>query len=110
MLFPRVNTLFAGQDLMASLSEDQAAILAAAAEEAQAFATNSAIEDFAAFCDAGGEVTLASEADAEALERAAIPVYRTLAADPQTKAFIDEIQGLKDGQTVSDAPSSCPEG
>ena len=73
VLFPRVNTLFAGQDLMASLSEDQAAILAAAAEEAQAFATSSAIEDFAAFCDAGGEVTLASEADAEALERAAIP-------------------------------------
>ena len=33
VLFPRVNTLFAGQDLMASLSDEQEAILAAAAEE-----------------------------------------------------------------------------
>jgi hypothetical protein len=28
-------------------------------------------------------------------------------ADPQTKAFIDEIHELKEGQTVVDAPSSC---
>ncbi len=56
VLFPRVNTLFAGQALMESLSDEQRAILATAAEEAQAFATSSATEDFAAFCDAGGDV------------------------------------------------------
>jgi TRAP-type C4-dicarboxylate transport system substrate-binding protein len=107
VLFPRVNTLFAGQDLMASLSDEQEAILAAAAEEAYAFATSATTEDFRAFCDAGGEVAIASEADVAALQRAARPVYRMLEADPQTKAFIDGIQELKEGQTVADGPSSC---
>ena len=63
VLFPRVNTLFAGQDLMASLSDEQEASLAAAAEEAHAFATSATsatAEDFRAFCEAGGEVGIAS--------------------------------------------------
>ena len=107
VLFPRVNTLFAGQDLMASLSDEQEAILAAAAEEAHAFATSATTEDFRAFCEAGGEVVIASEADVAALQRAARPVYRMLEADPQTKVFIDEIQELKEGQTVAEGPSSC---
>jgi TRAP-type C4-dicarboxylate transport system substrate-binding protein len=107
VLFPRVNTLFAGQDLMTSLSDEQEAILAAAAEEAQAFATSTTTEDFGAFCEAGGEVAIASDAEVAALERAARPVYRVLEADPQTKAFIDGIQELKEGQTVADVPSSC---
>lgn len=42
-----------------------------------------------------------------ALQRAARPVYRMLEADPLTKALIDEIRELKQGQTVADAPSSC---
>jgi TRAP-type C4-dicarboxylate transport system substrate-binding protein len=107
VLFPRVNTLFAGQDLMDSLSDEQQAILAAAAEETQAFATSATTEDFRAFCEAGGELSIASEVDVAALERAARPVYRLLEADPRTKAFIDEIQELKEGHAVVDAPSSC---
>ena len=107
VLFPRVNTLFAGQDLMGSLSDEQEAILAAAAEEAHVFATSSTTEDFPAFCEAGGEVVIASETEVAALQRAATPVYRMLEADPQTKAFIDEIQELKNGQAVVDSPSSC---
>ena len=105
VLFPRINALFAGQDLMASLSDEQQAILAAAAKEAHAFATSAATEDFGAFCQAGGEVAIASEAEVAALQRAAEPVYRMFEADPQTKAFIDEIQELKEGQTVADVPS-----
>jgi TRAP-type C4-dicarboxylate transport system substrate-binding protein len=107
VLFPRVNTLFAGQDLMDSLSDEQEAILAAAAEETQALATSATTEDFRAFCEAGGELSIASEVDVAALERAARPVYRLLEADPRTKAFIDEIQELKEGHAVVDAPSSC---
>ena len=107
VLFPRVNTLFAGQDLMASLSDEQEAILSAAAEETHAFATSATTEDFRAFCEAGGEVAIASEADVAALERAARPVYRLLEADPPTKGFIDEIHALKEGHAVVDAPSSC---
>ena len=107
VLFPRVNTLFAGQDLMASLSDEQKAVLAAAVEETHAFATSATTEDSRAFCEAGGEIVIASEADVAALERAARPVYRLLEADPRTKAFIDEIDELKEGQSVVDAPSSC---
>jgi len=107
VLFPRVNTLFAGQDLMASLSDEQEAILAAAAEETHAFATSATAEDFQAFCEAGGEVVIASEVDVAALQRAAQPVYRLLEADPRTKAFIDEIQELKEGQAAVEAPPSC---
>ncbi len=105
VLFPRVNTLFAGPELMTSLSEDQRAILAAAVEEAQAIATELATEDARAFCDRGGEIVDASSAEVAAMERAAQPVYRTLEADPATKAFIDEIRGLKEGQAPADAPS-----
>lgn len=107
VLFPRVNTLFAGQDLLSSLSDEQEAILAAAAEDTYGFATSAATEDFGAFCDAGGEVGLASGADVASLQRAARPVYRMLEADPQTKAFIDELQQLKQGQTVADVSPSC---
>ena len=107
VLFPRVNTLFAGQDLMDSLSDEQDTILAAAAEETYAFAASATAEDFRAFCEAGGEVVLASEVDVAALERAARPVYRLLEADPATKAFIDEIHELKEGHTVVDAPTPC---
>jgi len=110
VLFPRVNTLFAGQDLVAALSDEQEAILAAAAEEAYAFATSATTEDFRAFCEAGGEVVIAPEVDVAALERAARPVYRLLEADPQTKAFIDEISSLKEGRTVADVPASCSTG
>ncbi len=104
VLFPRVNTLFVGQELMASLSEEQQAILAAAAEEAQAIATELASEDVQAFCDAGGEIVDASPAEVAAMERAAQPVYRTLEADPATKTFIDEILELKEEQTSHRAP------
>ncbi len=107
VLFPQVKTLFANQDLMGALSDEQQAILAAAAEEAYTFATDAATEDSQAFCDAGGDVAIASEADVAALQRAAMPVYQTLEADPQTKGFIDEIQALKEGQTVVEAPSPC---
>ena len=107
VLFPRVNTLFAGQELMASLSEEQRGILAAAAEEAQAIATGLATEDVQAFCDAGGEIVVASRAEVAAMERAARRVYRTLEADPATKTFIDEIRGLKEGQPAAEVPASC---
>lgn len=107
VLFPRVNTLFAGRELLASLSDEQQAILAAAAEEAQAVATDLAIEDVQAFCDAGGKIVNASRAEVAAMERAARPVYRTFESDPVTKSFIDQIQELKAGQTPTGAPPSC---
>ena len=109
VLFPRVNTLFAGQDLMGSLTDEQEAILFAAAEEAQAVAADLATEDVQAFCDAGGEIVTASKADVAALERAVKPVYRMFEADPQTKSFIEEIEELKVEKPALDVPA-CPVG
>jgi TRAP-type C4-dicarboxylate transport system substrate-binding protein len=110
VLFPRVNTLFAGRELWASLSEEQQSILAAAAEEAQAVAAELATEDVQAFCDAGGEIVHASRAEVAALERAAQPVYGSFEADPTTKAFIEQIRELKEGLASADAPPSCSAG
>ncbi len=110
VLFPRVNTLFAGQELMSSLSDTQREVLAAAADEAYSFASSARSEDFGAFCEAGGKVAIATDADVAALQRAALPVYRTLEADPQTKTFIDEIQELKKEQPPADVPSHCSAG
>lgn len=109
VLFPRVNTLFAGQELWASLSDEQRAILVAAAEEAQAVAAELATEDVQAFCDAGGEIVLASPAEVAAMERAVEPVYRTFESDPATRAFIDQIQELKEDR-AAEAPPSCSTG
>jgi TRAP-type C4-dicarboxylate transport system substrate-binding protein len=110
VLFPRVNTLFAGRELMATLSDEQQAILAAAAEEAQAVAAELATEDVQAFCDAGGEIVHASRAEVAAMERAAQPVYGSFEADPTTKSFIEQIRELKEGLASADAPPSCPAG
>jgi TRAP-type C4-dicarboxylate transport system substrate-binding protein len=110
VLFPRVNTLFAGQELWASYSDEQQAILAAAAEEVQAVAAELATEDVQAFCDAGGEIVLASRGELAAMERAAQPVYRSFEADPATKAFIEQIRELKEGLAPADEPPSCPAG
>ena len=107
VLFPRVNTLFAAQDVMASLSDEQEAILAAAAEEAYAHTASATTEDFGAFCEADGEVAVASEAEVAALQRAARPVYGMMEADPQTATFIDEIREVKDGVTPAETPTSC---
>jgi TRAP-type C4-dicarboxylate transport system substrate-binding protein len=59
------NVLFASDEAMTSLGESQAAILREAAVKARDAATDAITEDSQAagdFCDAGGQVVLASDA------------------------------------------------
>lgn len=108
IFFPRVNTLFATADGLASLSDEQRAILEQAAGASVDFAgASTQTEDVTAFCAAGGKVVAASEADITEFERAARPILDMLRADPQTAGFIDEIREMKDGATAAVAPTSC---
>ncbi len=107
VLFPRVNTLFAGEDGLAALSDEQRTILEDAARATVEFAVAAQTEDIAAFCSAGGQIVVASEADVTELVRAARPVLDMMVADPQTAAFIDEINAMKDGATAAETPTSC---
>lgn len=108
VFFPRVNTLFASEDGLASLSDEQRTILEDAARATIDFAVASTRqEDVETFCSAGGQVVTASEADVTGFVRAARPVLEKLEADPQTAAFIDEIREMKDGATAVVAPTSC---
>ena len=109
IFFPRVNTLFATADGLASLSDEQRAILEQAAGASVEFAgaSSTQTEDVTAFCAAGGQVVAASDADVTGFVRAARPVLEMLEADPQTAAFIEEISAMKDGAPAAAAPTSC---
>ena len=109
ILFPRVNTLFAAEEFLKSLSEDQRAILEEAARATMDLTARSstALEDIETFCAAGGQVVAASDADVSGFVRAARPVLEMLEADPQTAAFIEEISAMKDGATLTAPPTSC---
>lgn len=107
ILFPRVNTLFASEDGLASLSDEQRTILEDAARATIDFAASTQSEDVTAFCSAGGQIVAASDADITELTRAARPVLDMLMTDPQTAAFIEEIGVMKDGATAAAPPTSC---
>jgi TRAP-type C4-dicarboxylate transport system substrate-binding protein len=107
VLFPRVNTLFASADGVASLSDEQRAILEDAARATIDFAVASTTEDVEAYCSTGGQVVTASDAEVAELVRAARPVLDTMQADPRTATFIDQIEAMKDGAPVAVAPTTC---
>src|SRR5215217_1999097 len=60
-------------------------------------------------CQLGGRFANASPADLAALRKAFAPVYASLEQDPQTKAFIQRIQALKQS-TPAAAPLAIPAG
>jgi TRAP-type C4-dicarboxylate transport system substrate-binding protein len=95
-LYPKTNTLFAGTGRFARLSVSQQRVLRSAARRTLAFAlaTPAEPDGRAAFC-ASGRVVTASQPALEAIEHAAEPVYAYLEQDPQTKAFIRQIQQMK---------------
>jgi TRAP-type C4-dicarboxylate transport system substrate-binding protein len=107
VLFPRVNSLFAGEDLWASLTDEQQQILEAAAEQAQAVAASEATEDAGPFCGSGGEIATASSDELAAWERAVQPVYQELEADPQTASLIESIRALVAVSPSGSAALTC---
>lgn len=66
-------------------------------------------QDLRRACQAGARFANASKADLAALNEAFAPVYASLEQDPQTKAFIQQIERLK-RSTPAGRPLAVPAG
>jgi len=110
-LWPQFDVLFANPARLASLSPQQRAWLSQAAQDAAAHSVSVVVgqneRSIRRACAIGARFATATRADLDALGSAFIPVYRSLEADPQTGAFIRQIQALKQ-KTPPGAPSVIP--
>jgi TRAP-type C4-dicarboxylate transport system substrate-binding protein len=125
IFYPKVDTLFAGQQALGKLDSSQQQALRTAAQRtaAHVLENSPATEDSGPFCSGGGRVVAATDRDARALEAAAQPIYRQMEEDPQTAAFVTQIRALKagipaptqltecgDSQSTGSAAQEIPEG
>jgi TRAP-type C4-dicarboxylate transport system substrate-binding protein len=111
-LWPEMFVIVANPDRLATLTPRQRGWLEQAAREAQARSV-AIIEAetglVAALCSHGVRFANASPKDLAELRQAFAPVYARLEGDPQTKAFIAQIQGLK-RSTPANIPFAIPSG
>jgi TRAP-type C4-dicarboxylate transport system substrate-binding protein len=98
-LWPLFDVLFANPARLASLTAQQRGWLSRAAEEAAARSVSLAASHEGPYikqaCAMGARFVTATPADLAALHGAFAPLYQGLEADPQTRAFIRQIQQLK---------------
>jgi TRAP-type C4-dicarboxylate transport system substrate-binding protein len=114
-LFPKTLTLFAGDGAYNRLDADQRKTIDKAARMTAAYAAAHApseTELMRNFCGEGPpfNAVAASADDLAALENAAQPVYKQLERDPDTKALIHAIRGLKEASHAQPAavpPAAC---
>lgn len=111
-LWPEMDVLFANPGRLAALTEQQRGWLQQAAQDTAGRSAALADRDAQSLnntCQSGARFANASKADLAALRQAFAPVYASLAQDPQTKAFIQQIQALK-RSTPAGAPLVIPAG
>jgi TRAP-type C4-dicarboxylate transport system substrate-binding protein len=111
-LWPQMDVLFANPDRLGRLTEQQRGWLQQAARDAAGRVAALADRDAQSLknaCRSGARFATASPADLAALRGAFASVYASLERDPQTKAFIDQIQALK-RSTSAEAPLAIPAG
>jgi TRAP-type C4-dicarboxylate transport system substrate-binding protein len=109
-LWPQMDVLFANPARLAALSAEQRGWLQDAARDAAARSTALADTDaqsMTSACGTGARFADASEGELAALEDAFAPVYADLRLDPETKAFIERIEALKES-TRPEARLSIP--
>lgn len=105
--FPKVNTIVVNDDVFRRLGDKQREFLREAAAKTLRFElanASSDVDDAAVYCRNGGTIAFASDADVEALEQAARPVYDALEVDEQTKELIERISELKGELAGADHP------
>ena len=109
VFFPRMSVLFGSEATFAKLDRSQRSALNRAARETleQVVATMPDVEDPTPFCEGGGTVVAASDAELAAMRRAAQPVYAELEADPATKSAINAIRALARQVGPAPAPTAC---
>ena len=107
--YPKTTTLFADASRFARFTSAQQQVLRSAAQRTLAFALGMPPEPGGAtpFCAAGGKVVTASEPAVDAIGRAAQPVYAYLEQDPQAKAFIRQIQQMKQQYPAPAPVAAC---
>jgi TRAP-type C4-dicarboxylate transport system substrate-binding protein len=106
-LWPQFDVLFANPGRLASLTAPQRAWLQQAAKEATGDSvglTSDNVTYIGQACALGARFLNATPADLAALRRALSIVYQHLEADPQTRAFIQQIQRLKNATPAGPAP------
>jgi TRAP-type transport system periplasmic protein len=111
-LWPQIDVLFANPGRLAALTGQQRGWLRQAAQDVASRSVSLADRDTQVLrnaCQSGARVATASQADLAALRSAFAPVYASLEQDPQTKAFIQRIQALKQA-TPAAAPLAIPAG
>jgi TRAP-type C4-dicarboxylate transport system substrate-binding protein len=112
-LWPQMDVLLANPARLEALTAEQRAWLEEAARDAAARSAALADKDAQALsnsCAAGARFAEASAADLAALEAAFAPVYANLQQHPETKAFIERIQTLKESTPPGPGlsiPSDC---
>src|SRR4029453_11529543 len=113
-LWPWTDVLFANPGRLAALTGQQREWLRQAAADAAGNSVGLADRDaeLVAFtCKSGTRFANASQADLGRLRKAFALVYAKLRDDPQTKAFIEQIQALKRSTPAGAAlriPAGCP--
>jgi TRAP-type transport system periplasmic protein len=111
-LWPQMDVLLANPNRLARLTEQQRGWLQQAAQDATGRSAALADRDAQSLkvaCQSGTRFANASKADLASLRKAFAPVYTSLEQDPQTKAFIQRIQTLKQS-TPAGAPLAIPAG
>jgi TRAP-type transport system periplasmic protein len=111
-LWPQTDVLFANPGRLAALTGQQQRWLREAAQDVAGRSVSLADRDTQSLrnaCQSGARFATASQADLAALRTAFAPVYASLEQDPQTKAFIQRIQALKQS-TPAAAPLAIPAG
>lgn len=96
-LFPKVNSLVVNSDRFAELEPAHQQILREAALATREWAVDVLPQDAelaAAYCDAGGTVVLADEAELGRLRAAVRPVTDMLREDPETAALLHRISTM----------------
>ena len=112
-LWPQMDVLIANPESLRSLSEQQRGWLHDAARDAanrSADLSDTDAQSLREECQSGSRFTTASPADLVALRQRFDPVYAQLQKNPDTKAFIAQIQDVKTSTPSDPAlviPPSC---
>jgi hypothetical protein len=111
-LWPQMDVLVSNTRRLAELSEQQRGWLEEAARNAAERSVNLVDQDaenLQKACQLGARFANASKEDLAALREAFVPVYTDMEQDAQTKAFIQQIQELKQS-APADVPLAIPAG
>jgi TRAP-type transport system periplasmic protein len=109
VLWPQFDVLFANPARLASLTPQQRAWLQQAAADTSRDSVTLVAGQNSGYirqaCAMGARVATATPADLAALRQSLSVVYRSLEADPQTSAFLRQIQALKKATPPGPAPA-----